>query len=103
MKLVRTRQNTLMWIVDVLPHEIAMDNDIVLLNLGDNYGFHAGIASIIDQTPCLGIFHDFFLYSFFRDWALERQFTPAMPAERRDSRYRAWKSAVEATMHAAGR
>ncbi|AVT82951.1 glycosyltransferase family 4 protein [Rhodopseudomonas palustris] len=60
------------WWHDVQPREISMDSDIVLLNLGDNYGFHAGIASIIDETPCLGIFHDFFLYSFFRDWALER-------------------------------
>jgi len=60
------------WWHDVLPGDIAADSDIVLLNLGDNFGFHAGIAAIIDQTPCLGIFHDFFLYSFFRDWAIER-------------------------------
>jgi glycosyltransferase involved in cell wall biosynthesis len=58
------------WWHDVLPREVAMDSDIVLLNIGDNFGFHAGIASIVDQAPCLGIFHDFFLYSFFRDWAL---------------------------------
>lgn len=60
------------WWQDVLPQEVANDSDIVLLNIGDNFGFHAGIASIVDQTPCLGIFHDFFLYSFFRDWALAR-------------------------------
>jgi glycosyltransferase involved in cell wall biosynthesis len=71
---VATHPTTLpvQWWHDVLPREVAMDSDIVLLNIGDNFGFHAGIASIVDQTPCLGIFHDFFLYSFFRDWALER-------------------------------
>lgn len=60
------------WWHDVQPRDIVNDSDIVLLNIGDNFGFHAGIASIVDQTPCLGIFHDFFLYSFFRDWALAR-------------------------------
>lgn len=58
------------WWHDVVPQEVATESDVVLLNIGDNFGFHAGIASIVDQTPCLGIFHDFFLYSFFRDWAL---------------------------------
>ena len=56
-------------------------------------GYLAGLQAGICPPP----------QDFARDWALERQFTPAMPAERRDSRYRAWKSAVEATMHAAGR
>lgn len=63
------------WWQDVSPREIAIDNDVVLVNIGDNYGFHAGIVSIIDETPSLGIFHDFYLYSLFRDWALERDGT----------------------------
>lgn len=58
------------WWQDVVAGEIAQDSDIVLLNIGDNYGFHAGIFSILDVVPCLGIFHDFFLYSLFREWAL---------------------------------
>ena len=56
-------------------------------------GYLAGLKAGICPPP----------QDFARDWALDRQFTPAMPAERRDSRYRAWKSAVEATMHATGR
>ncbi|MGY6534117.1 MAG: glycerol kinase GlpK [Pararhodobacter sp.] len=38
---------------------------------------------------------------FARDWALERQFTPQMPADRREARYRAWQRAVRATIVAA--
>lgn len=37
---------------------------------------------------------------FARTWALERQFTPAMEAGIRDTRYAAWKRAVEATLSA---
>lgn len=58
------------WWHDVQPREIAESSDVILLNIGDNFGFHAGVMSIIDQAPCLGIFHDFYLYSFFRDWAV---------------------------------
>jgi glycerol kinase len=29
-----------------------------------------------------------------RNWALDREFTPAMPAERRDALYRRWQRAV---------
>ena len=35
---------------------------------------------------------------FARTWALERQFTPAMPDAARDAAYGAWKRAVEATL-----
>ncbi|MDX5381590.1 MAG: glycerol kinase GlpK [Rhodobacterales bacterium] len=35
---------------------------------------------------------------FARTWALERQFTPAMPDTARDAAYGAWKRAVEATL-----
>ena len=37
---------------------------------------------------------------FARTWALERTFEPAMDAATRDSRYAAWKRAVQATMAA---
>ena len=37
---------------------------------------------------------------FARTWALERTFEPEMQASTRDSRYAAWKRAVEATMAA---
>lgn len=35
---------------------------------------------------------------FAQTWALERRFTPHMPAAERDARYSRWKSAVRATM-----
>ncbi|MCK0140537.1 glycerol kinase GlpK [Aliiroseovarius sp. F47248L] len=35
---------------------------------------------------------------FARNWALERQFTPAMQTEKRDAKYAAWKRAVAATL-----
>jgi glycerol kinase len=38
---------------------------------------------------------------FAEGWALERRFTPAMPAEVRDRRYAAWQRAVAATIAAA--
>ncbi len=34
-----------------------------------------------------------------RNWALEREFVPAMPAAERDRRYRTWLKAVERTLH----
>jgi glycerol kinase len=33
-----------------------------------------------------------------RQWAADREFTPAMPEERREALYAGWKQAVEATM-----
>ncbi|MGY6633423.1 MAG: glycerol kinase GlpK [Alkalilacustris sp.] len=38
---------------------------------------------------------------FAEGWALERRFTPVMPAEERDRRYAAWQRAVQATIAAA--
>ncbi len=35
---------------------------------------------------------------FAKTWALEHQFTPAMPADQRETRYAAWKQAVQATL-----
>lgn len=35
---------------------------------------------------------------FARQWALDRQFTPAMPNDQRDQKYAAWKRAVAATL-----
>jgi glycerol kinase len=33
-----------------------------------------------------------------RNWALDREFKPQMPAEQRDSRYREWQEAVKRTL-----
>src|SRR5262245_2101024 len=56
------------WWQDVPPQEVSLTTDAVIVNLGDHYGFHAGVLAYIDTVPCLGIFHDFFLYYFFREW-----------------------------------
>ncbi len=39
---------------------------------------------------------------FAQSWALERRFTPALPAEAREERYRAWQRAVAATIAMSG-
>jgi glycosyltransferase involved in cell wall biosynthesis len=42
--------------------------DVVVVNIGDNYPFHAGVFAILDAAPCLGIFHDFYIYNLFSGW-----------------------------------
>lgn len=42
--------------------------DVVIVNIGDNYPFHAGVFAILDAAPCLGIFHDFYIYNLFSGW-----------------------------------
>ncbi len=42
--------------------------DVVVVNIGDNYLFHGGVFAILDAAPCLGIFHDFYLYNLFSGW-----------------------------------
>jgi glycosyltransferase involved in cell wall biosynthesis len=53
-------------------HDLDAQSDAIVLNIGDHYDFHAGVLAYIDIVPCLGIFHDFYLYDFFNRWvALE--------------------------------
>lgn len=42
--------------------------DVVVVNIGDNYPFHAGVFAILDAATCLGIFHDFYIYNLFSGW-----------------------------------
>ena len=56
------------WWQDVSPNEIELDNDAIVLNLGDNYNFHAGALAFIRNVPCVGIFHDFYCYNLFNGW-----------------------------------
>ncbi|USQ97425.1 glycosyltransferase family 4 protein [Caulobacter sp. RL271] len=42
--------------------------DVVVVNIGDNYPFHAGVFAVLDAAPCLGIFHDFYIYNLFSGW-----------------------------------
>src|SRR5215831_4627080 len=57
---------------DLLPSDVGMANDAIVVNLGDHYGFHAGCLQFLDTVPCLGIFHDFFLYYFFYEWVRDQ-------------------------------
>jgi glycosyltransferase involved in cell wall biosynthesis len=56
------------WWHDISPTDIELQNDAIVLNFGDNYDFHAGTLAFVDKVPCIGIFHDFYLYSFFNRW-----------------------------------
>ncbi|MBO9544843.1 glycosyltransferase family 4 protein [Caulobacter sp.] len=42
--------------------------DVVIVNIGDNFPFHAGVFHVLDAAPCLGIFHDFYIYNLFSGW-----------------------------------
>jgi glycosyltransferase involved in cell wall biosynthesis len=53
------------WWHDVSPDEIALQNDVIVLNFGDHYAFHAGTLAFAETVTCLGIFHDYYLYNFF--------------------------------------
>ena len=53
------------WWHDVSPNDVEQGYDVVILNFGDNYNFHAGTLAFAETIPCLGIFHDYYLYNFF--------------------------------------
>ena len=53
------------WWHDINPTDLELQNDVVVLNFGDNYQFHAGTMVFAEAFDCLGIFHDFYVYNFF--------------------------------------
>jgi hypothetical protein len=57
-----------LWWRNVSPVHMALQNDVIVLNFGDHYGFHAGTLAFAGLVPCLGIFHDFYLYDLFYLW-----------------------------------
>lgn len=50
------------------PVALAAEYDAVIVNVGDNYGFHAGVVDYVGRIQCLGIFHDFCIYHLFTGW-----------------------------------
>lgn len=54
--------------------DIDIRNDVIVLNIGDNYDLHAGVLPFIDGAVCLGIFHDFFIYNLYHQWFAINQF-----------------------------
>lgn len=59
------------------------DFDVIIVNVGDNFPFHAGIFRIVGQVPRLGIFHDFYLYDLFNGWLADEE--KGKPAAWRDA------------------
>ncbi len=59
------------WWHDVSPHYVEQQHDVVVLNFGDNYDFHAGTLAFAEAMPCLGIFHDYYLYNLFNGCCLQ--------------------------------
>ena len=59
------------WWQDINIQDIDYIYDLIVLNIGDNYNFHAGIMAFIDRSVCLGIFHDFYLYNLFQQWIVQ--------------------------------
>src|SRR5208337_3130702 len=56
------------WWGELSARELDAQSDAIVLNIGDHYLLHAGVLAYIDAAPCLGIFHDFYLYDFFNQW-----------------------------------
>lgn len=49
-------------------HRLDAEFDLVVVNIGDNYPFHAGVFHVLDAASCLGVFHDFYIYNLFSGW-----------------------------------
>ena len=49
-------------------HDLKTEFDLVVVNIGDNYPFHAGIFHVLEAASCLGVFHDFYIYNLFSGW-----------------------------------
>jgi glycosyltransferase involved in cell wall biosynthesis len=66
--LSRSTSVPISWWHDVSPQKVNLETDVVVLNFGDNYDLHAGTLAFAGTVPCLGIFHDFYLYNLFNRW-----------------------------------
>jgi glycosyltransferase involved in cell wall biosynthesis len=58
------------WWHDISAHDIEAATDVIVVNFGDNYDLHAGTLAFVSTVPCLGIFHDYYLYNFFNRWVV---------------------------------
>jgi glycosyltransferase involved in cell wall biosynthesis len=61
------------WWHDVSARDIEEQNDIIVLNFGDNYNYHAGALALADNGLSLGIFHDYYLYNLFNRWIFHNE------------------------------
>ena len=62
---IHASESPVSWWHDVSPREVERANDLIVLNFGDQYDFHAGTLSFVKDVICLGVFHDYYVYGFF--------------------------------------
>lgn len=53
---------------EVTPQALAEAHDVLIVNIGDHYGFHGGLFPLLGRLPTVGVFHDFYLYDLFNGW-----------------------------------
>jgi glycosyltransferase involved in cell wall biosynthesis len=70
-----------MWWHDIALRDLEVSEDVVVLNFGDNYDFHAGAVHYALMGMNFGIFHDFFLYNLFNRWVVHNSFDEQMHNE----------------------
>ena len=51
---------------------VALQNaGVIVVQIGDNYDYHAGAISILHNFRCVGVFHDANIHNLFRMWAFD--------------------------------
>jgi glycosyltransferase involved in cell wall biosynthesis len=66
------------WWHDISPQDIDLQHDVIILNFGDSYNFHAGVLPFTNKLRCLGIFHDYYLYNFFNRYLVHNALDEAV-------------------------
>jgi len=64
-----------------LPHQLDFRRpragyDLAVVHVGDFYPFHAAFFELVDKLPCLGVFHDFYLFNLFCGWLHAEELGP---------------------------
>jgi glycosyltransferase involved in cell wall biosynthesis len=72
-----TRLQTLHWSKILYPVDV-QPYDIVIVNVGDHYGYHKGVFRLLELAACIGIFHDFYIYNLFAGWLAASGAGPAV-------------------------
>lgn len=64
----------LMWWHDISLDDLELSNDVIVLNFGDNYDYHAGTINYAFRGKNIGIFHDFYVYNLFNRYVVHNGF-----------------------------
>lgn len=65
-----TTQPQFWWKDPSTTHEL-QGATVILVQIGDNYDYHAGAIQLLHDFRCTGIFHDANIYNLFRMWAFD--------------------------------